>query len=237
MDDRTIKELNTINRNFYVVTADEFDQTRGQAWIGWERLLPYTTAIRTMLDVGCGNGRFGIFLAENLPQPLVYQGIDNSPQLLAYTHTALSAHPSLTVKLQSLDIVQEALPPMQYDLVVIFGVLHHVPGSAQRLDLIRMLAARVAPGGVLAFACWRFYDFERFRSRIIPWSAELADRVEPGDYLLDWRRGEVALRYCHYVDDTEHDQLVQAAGMEEVERYHADGSTGTLNQYSILRKT
>ena len=41
MDAKTINHLNSINRAFYATVADEFDQTRGSAWPGWQRLLPY----------------------------------------------------------------------------------------------------------------------------------------------------------------------------------------------------
>jgi hypothetical protein len=88
---------------------------------------------------------------------------------------------------------------------------------------------------LLAFACWRFYEYERYRKRIVEWPEELRDHVEKHDYLLDWRRGEQAVRYCHYVDDTEHRQLVSAAGLTEIAAYRADG-TGEMNRYSILRK-
>jgi hypothetical protein len=95
------------------------------------------------------------------------------------------------------------------------------------------MAQRVAPGGLLAFACWRFCEYPRFRTRIVPWPDEFS--VEPGDYLLDWRRGTPALRYCHYVDDAEHAALIAATGMAEIATYRADGDTGDINCYSILR--
>jgi SAM-dependent methyltransferase len=132
------------------------------------------------------------------------------------------------------DIVED--PPMTgaYDLVALFGVMHHIPGAHQRQTFIQQLAERVKPGGLLAFACWRFYEFERFRQRIIPWPEDYV--VEAHDYLLDWRRGETALRYCHYVDDAEHAALIHASGLREVVTYRADGSGETMNQYSILKR-
>jgi hypothetical protein len=95
-----------------------------------------------------------------------------------------------------------------------------------------LLSERVAPRGILAFACWRFYEYPRFRERIIPWPADI--QVENHDYLLDWRQGETALRYCHYVDDEEQAALVSATGLAEVASYRADGQTGDANRYSIL---
>jgi tRNA (uracil-5-)-methyltransferase TRM9 len=234
MDAATIGRLNAINREFYRVTASEFDATRGQAWAGWERIIPSLTAFAqgnkslSVLDVGCGNGRFGVFMREHGIHT-AYHGMDNNAALLDKARIAL---PEAALELR--DIVEQ--PPLtgDYDVVVLFGVLHHVPGREQRAAFLKLLAQRVTVGGVLVFACWRFYEYERFRARIVPWGDDV--RVEEHDYLLDWRRGQVALRYCHYVDDAEHDALVKAAGLHDIMCYRADGEDGRANQYSVLRR-
>ena len=78
-------------------------------------------------------------------------------------------------------------------------------------------AALVSPDGSVDWCC-----FERFDARSV------------FGRLLDWRRGDPALRYCHYVDDTEHADLVAATGLRELESYRADGDSGDVNRYSIL---
>lgn len=242
------RRLNGINRAFYETTASEFHATRGAAWRGWERLLPHigeSSQFRVLgsdgeqdrtlsvLDVGCGNGRFGVFIAEQGKTPLTYHGLDSNASLLSYARQDLAAVEGVQARLASFDLMDDALPDEKYDLVALFGVLHHVPGSERRLALMRDLAQRVKTGGILAFACWRFYEYARFRDRITAWGAD--DRVEAHDCLLDWRRGERALRYCHYVDDAEHAALVAATGLREIDSYRADGETGDVNRYSILQ--
>jgi tRNA (uracil-5-)-methyltransferase TRM9 len=246
MNAETIQRLNAINRNFYRTTADEFDATRGQAWSGWKMLLPHLSTPLRVLDVGCGNGRFGAFLAESLPGEIQYHGVDNSAALLAHARTDLAAYTHLTTTLTELDIIEQPLPDGMYDLVTLFGVLHHVPGAAQRQTFMQSLSERVARQGLLVFAAWRFYDYDRFRQRIVAWEAYNAevmpseridrDELEAGDWLLDWRRGERAFRYCHAVDDAEHARLIQATGLTEVQTYRADGFSDAMNQYSIVRR-
>lgn len=238
MEQAIRERLNAINQEFYRITAAEFDQTRQEAWRGWESLIPYLKqkAPQTVLDVGCGNGRFGLFLAQHCSNNLRYTGVDSNSALLQLAANSLAtAAPELRLQLDERDIIANPPTSGQYDLVVLFGVLHHIPGSAERLAFMQTLAERVAPGGMLAFAAWRFYEFERFRERIVPWAADLAGEVEEHDYLLDWRRGATALRYCHYVDDAEHAELIQATGLTELITYRADGFTGTVNCYSILK--
>jgi tRNA (uracil-5-)-methyltransferase TRM9 len=240
MDSQTIQRLNAINREFYRVTADEFDQTRGTAWPGWEKLLLYlkgenSEAAFSVLDVGCGNGRFGVFLAEYVGREINYHGMDNNAALLERAMQTVATASGVTMRLEQRDIVENPPDSGLYDLVAVFGVIHHIPGAHQRQEFVRRLAERVKPGGILALACWRFYEFDRFRGRIVAWGDDLRDLVEAHDYLLDWRRGEVALRYCHYVDDAEHTALIKASGLHEIVTYRADGFSGTVNQYSILR--
>ncbi len=259
MDDATVRRLNAINRQFYATVADDFDATRGQAWVGWEKLIEYLrphpqtpfspgegangqvplsplpefgegsgVGLLSVLDVGCGNGRFGVFLREKLGA-IRYHGMDNSAALLDKARVSL---PDAT--LEERDIVEHPPDEGSYDLVVLFGVLHHLPGADRRLAFLRTLAERVAPGGLLVCTAWRFYEYPRFRDRLVPWDADL--QIEAHDYLLDWRRGERALRYCHYVDDAEAERLIAATGLERVAQYRADGFTGDVNLYVVLRK-
>jgi tRNA (uracil-5-)-methyltransferase TRM9 len=241
MDELTIRRLNTINRAFYALTATDFDESRGRPWPGWRRVLAHLTHMSAplrVLDVGCGNGRFGRFLARNLPTPLHYHGIDSAPALLESARVAFARMGILQdAILEARDVVESPPDAGTYDLVAAFGVLHHVPGAASRLTLVRALAERVAPGGILTFTGWCFWEYPRFRERAVAWPADITR--EPGDHLLDWRRGHAAhtaLRYCHYIDDDEHAALVAASGLTAVETFRADGHTGDINRYAVLRR-
>lgn len=230
MDTATIRHLNDLNRRFYAATAADFDATRQQPWDGWERLLSHLYAPLSVLDVGCGNGRFGLFLADRFGKDhLHYVGLDSSAALLERARAALVG---IDARFEEHDIVEQPPDPSlgQFGLVVLFGVLHHVPGATNRLALLRALADRVAPGGLLAWTEWRFLENPRLVERSVPWDANL--QVEPGDTLLDWRRGAQTLRYCHAVDDAEHAQLIAAAGLRVVDEYRADAA----NLYTVLQR-
>ncbi len=232
----TLERLNQINREFYRATASEFDATRQGAWRGWERLLKaIDLPVESALDLGCGNGRFGRFLAARQAQPFRYIGIDSSADLLAQARRQLARAAGVDAILVESDLVLLELPRHSAQLVALFGLIHHVPGFAQRRALLASAADCVAPGGYLALAAWRFYEQERFRRRIVPWGGDIA--VERHDYLLDWRGGTRALRYCHYVDDEEHAELIAASGLSVIADFRADGAQGDLNRYTVLRKT
>ncbi|MCK6577348.1 MAG: class I SAM-dependent methyltransferase [Anaerolineae bacterium] len=236
MDETTIRRLNELNRRFYERYADSFDATRASAWAGWIRLIPHLQAGMRVLDVGCGNGRFALFLAETLGRgAFSYHGFDSSPALLGRAERALRDVPGVTLEVR--DLLTDPLPAASFDGVVLFGVLHHIAGAERRMTLLRSLAEHVAPGGILVFAAWRFYEYDRFRERIIPWVhvpgwEEAA--VEAGDHLLDWQRDLSTPRYCHYVDDAEHEHLIVSTRLDVVEDFRADGFDGAANRYSVL---
>lgn len=235
MQPQIVAQLNALNRQFYATVANDFDQTRGSAWPGWQRLLPHLPLARPLrvLDVGCGNGRFARFLhAAGLS--IDYVGVDSSPALLARAREALQ--PLARWRLIEQDVIEQPFVEGEYDLVGVFGVLHHVPARAGRVAWMQRLAQRLAVGGVLAYASWRFMEDPRLRARVVPWPPALAGEVEAGDVLLDWRQGTHALRYCHAVDDDEQAQIDASLNLTLLERYRADGSSGQLNAYSVLRR-
>jgi hypothetical protein len=58
-----------------------------------------------------------------------------------------------------------------------------------------------------------------------------------GDYLLGWQGRTDVARYCHSFLEDEIDELVLHASQatQEVARFSADGKSGELNRYSVLR--
>lgn len=238
MDDALAQHLIALNHTFYQTAGASFDRTRQGAWPGWRRLLAHLPDSRplTVLDAGCGNGRLARFLNRE-GVALDYTGVDFSPALLAAADQALHSLSGMVRTLVTTDFMTapERLPGGPFGLVALFGVLHHTPGAARRAKLLEALARRVAPGGLLAFSAWRFDEQPRFRDHLLPVPPEMA--LEAGDALLDWRaEGVEAVRYCHAADDAELDELVTVSGLTLVDAYRADGHSGDLNDYRLLRR-
>ena len=253
MDERTVAQLNAINRDFYARHGASFDSKRRRPWQGWNRVIAglEKRSPLSILDVGCGNGRFGLFVEEAMSAPVEYWGVDASDILLAKA----AERGSESWNLLQADVLDDGWPgeiaARCFDLVVCFGVVHHVPGRARRRTLIEELLDLVAPTGRLAFSIWRFGDRARFLDRTVDWQewARLSgltldmEALEPNDYLLRWGddggeplSSEAALRYCHFVDEEEGGELVGSLPVSEVETFLADGRGGDLNRYFVLRK-
>lgn len=238
MQSHTANLLLAINRAFYRRHAADFTRTRRQAWSGWERLLPLLRGRARLLDVGCGNGRFGRFWARANADPGTarqYHAIDASLPLLRETAQTMRAFPRVQTRLEWRDVFSDPPRHGRYPLIVLLGVLHHIPGRRRRAALLRALGERLSADGVLIVTFWRFGADPRLRGRAMPWPAALADQVEANDFLLPWGDRELgAFRYCHHFDEDEERELVAASGLTLLQSFAADGASGELNAYRIL---
>jgi SAM-dependent methyltransferase len=240
--EETVEALRAVNRRFYQERASEFSRSRERPWSGWGEILARAGALLPehprVLDLGCGNGRFARFLAERLGRPFDYCGVDESALGLAEARRRLPAREGLA--LVEADFLEGPLPEGEFDLIALFGVLHHVPGRENRLRLLTRLSALLARGGLLAFSLWRFDLYERFQQKIVPWDEflsrsgveiERAD-LEPGDHVLTWGGAQPAYRFCHAMNDDEEREIVAALPLDLVTTFDAGAEP---NRYYVFR--
>jgi SAM-dependent methyltransferase len=226
MTPETARALNQVNLRFYRTRAAAFSASRESPWGG------------PVLDVACGNGRFGAALAETRPGFGPWLGVDASAALLACCRRRSDLPQDSALVL--LDVVEhpEALPRGPWAAVVAFGLMHHVPGEERRTALLKTLASRLAPGGMLAVTLWRFGAFERFLRRDLPWQSVGVDiqDLEPGDHLLAFDGVEGTPRYCHFADEAETERLSVTVPFPPADRFRADGREGELNEYLVWER-
>ena len=60
------------------------------------------------------------------------------------------------------------------------------------------------------------------------------EALEPGDYLLNWKREGRGLRYCHLVDEAEVERLAAESGLRVRETFRAGGREGNLSLSAVL---
>jgi len=233
-----------LNRRFYAARATEFSRTRQQPWQGWRRVIERAAAGAadgeplSILDLGCGNGRFAVACARQMSAPWSYVGVDESPQLVAEARERLEEIAPAAFEVEVGDLLAAAAPFWSrrgFGLVTLFGVMHHVPSAERRLELLRRAGACVAPGGLLAVSFWQLETSDRLMARTVePSTVGLAaDALEAGDYLLRWGDGDEA-RYCHHSDLEEMAEMVETSGLQAVESFRADGREDASNVYWLL---
>lgn len=205
-----------------------------------------------VLDLACGNLRFERYLADALPgRMLSGYAVDNCDPLVEAGERS-EFGPLSRMVFQNLDAIErlsagclrESLeaPDASCDLAVSFGFMHHVPLERWRAELLRALIAKVRPGGFVAVSFWRFLNSDKLARKAQETTSRALDELglpelPPNDYLLGWQDTQGLYRYCHHFDEQEIERLLVAVAdsAELVSRFEADGKTGNLNEYVVMR--
>ena len=248
MQEEFIQRLLDINHLFYQNFASSFSETRKRLQPGVQRLLTRLPLRANLVDLGCGNGELAVHLNQR-GQRGVYLGLDFSLGLLEEAERALfpAQDQGFEVKFQFFNLAepgnlpQICLPAQSVSALLSFATLHHLPGNALRQRVLEQVAdvlrASDAPQPCFIHSEWQFLNSPRLAARVVPWEAiGLSERqVEPGDYLLDWRRGGMGLRYVHHFSPDELAGLAERTGFEIIESFLSDGESGNLGLYQIWR--
>jgi len=257
----TRRTLQAIDTAFYHERAVEFAAKRTYPWPGWQIVIDRAVerlGVRRnlrVLDLGCGHGRFATLLKERWPEwndaECHCVGVDSSAPLL---EIAERSHPTDACRWIHGDLLEdqtwstaiESTGP--YDLIVAFGLLHHLPGRDSRRSLLAHCRERLAEDGLVALSFWQFAHEDRFRRKLVsPETVEIAgEELEDGDHLMRWGaqeetadrglRDRAALRYCHHTSPDAARNLVVGAGLEILSEFESDGRSASSNFYILAGK-
>lgn len=221
------KELNELNRKFYQKVAPFFSQTRQGWWVGWEKL-PLPQNGDWVLDVAAGNCRFANFLASKKWQG-EYVAVDNCQELLdlSVTDKKQQVVIDLLNALQTQEDWQKKLPRAEFNYVICNAFFHHIPKKNWREKMLRDLWRLTAKNGFLIVSLWQFMNDAKMTNKVVE---DLGDN----DYILPWKNGTEAKRYCHNFTMTEIAELQAILAAEKaklVVNGTADGATGQMNYY------
>jgi SAM-dependent methyltransferase len=239
MEKNTRELLIDLNRTFYQTFAQDFSATRQRLQPGVMRIVEKIPTRDSVLDIGCGNCHLGKVLFNQGHQGM-YSGLDSISEFLEIARRELPVNNKIT--LVQGDITSSNwntdLPANQYDMVLAFAVLHHIPDSELRKEILQKIARLTAPGALFVHSEWQFLNSPRLKSRIQPWqSIGITPKdIEDGDYLVDWRAGGQGLRYVHIFNLPELETLASEAGFEILESFHSDGEGGNLGLYQIWKR-
>ena len=249
MNLETITILNQLNSSFYQMNCESFSQTRQNAWLGWKQVTRHFVQkdfgrSYRVLDIACGNMRFEKYLVENVPDfEFQFECIDSCDELSVPMEGCAYCHRDIIQDLTQ----SESFPTCWgegFDAAVSFGFFHHVPSVELRIRLLEGLADTVRRGGLIAVSLWRFASDESMRAKAERTTAKalaslsIPGELEQGDYLLGWNDIPGVYRYCHSFDDGEIAEIISssAARASLVDRFRADGRTGTSNEYLVFRR-
>ena len=241
MDPAVSNRLIELNRQFYQMFGREFSSTRSRLQPGARRILEMLNGTEHILDLGCGNGRLARELVHRGHKEK-YLGLDFSSSLI---EEANDDYGTLSVRFMNVDMTSKdwehclgESPSQRFEVVFAFAVLHHVPGNHLRLGILKKVHTLLKPGGRFIHSEWQFLNSPRLRARVQQWegSGVTAAEVDPGDYLLDWRRGGRGLRYVHFFEEIELIKLASGSGFYVIVTFFSDGEGGKLGLYQVWER-
>ena len=245
MKPETIAKLHRINQEFYQTFSRSFASTRRRIQPGIRKILQEIPGQGNWLDIGCGSGALAAEWMRQVRRGLYY-GIDFSPNLIAEAKKEiLKAQKSenLDVNFSTADLISEdwhaSFEKINWDGVLCFAVLHHIPGEEQRQKLCASIAGLLGEDKKLYLSVWQVKNSPRLMQRIQPWELVGIDKDEPdaGDVLVDWRAENKTepflkgLRYVHVFSESELSSLAESSGFEVVDCFYSDGKEGNLGLY------
>lgn len=218
MPKNTFADVIELNKTFYKKVGASFSETRQYPWKGWNHLLRYIAKYQhpiSILDLGCGNGRFYKFLIEHVSEADInYLGIDANTTLLRQAKKVGGKYKKLDV-LKNPNNLKD-----HYNLVVAFGLTHHIPIRKGWESWFEKIAQCVAPTGYLILTFWNFSE-------------------QPGDFILGWKNQQKVCRYCHKYSLKEFELIKEVLAKRElrlINTFNCDGKTGQENFYMVFKK-
>jgi tRNA (uracil-5-)-methyltransferase TRM9 len=206
--------------------AEDFDRTRIEPW---KECVEYAKSMRTgsiVLDMGCGNGRNCIFLAEN--HRVI--GVDISREMLLFARRNVEKR-GLSTKcdfLQS-DVAKLPIRDSVADETFCIATLHHIPTVESRLKVVMELKRTLKTGGRALISVWAF-DQPRFENIL---KEHLKGSENFGDTYVEWNRsdGRKFKRFYHLFLGEELKELALKAGLRVNEHYKSND-----NYYAVVEK-
>lgn len=203
MRKKRVEELLRITKENYEKISDDFDITRRKhIWPEMKKAAAIIIDGQSVLDIGCGSGRFVRALAD---KKLDYFGVDNSFNMI---ETAKANHPERSFLIADATDLKD-ISDNSFDIITSFAMWHHLPGRDLQLKALDEMYRVLKPGGKAIITVWRIKEYKRLRkfialSRFV--NIITFNFSAWNDFVFPWKdsRGQVtSQRYYHNFSGTE----------------------------------
>jgi len=213
----------------YTQIAEHFDKTRHQPWPATINFVKTIRPGSTVADLGCGNGRDSVYLAQKGFRVLA---VDATPAMLKVARRrAAAAGVSRRIRFIPGDVSILPLEDEVAHAAIYVATLQHLPSESTRSESVRELHRVLKPGGKALIGVWA-REQERFLSHLE--AAQGNPDLGHGDILYPWHRqpdGTIFHRYLHLYDREELDHLIARSPLHLVKAWDQGG-----NHYALVRK-
>ncbi len=217
------------NRESYNQMAGEFSASRARFWDELAELATYANEGDTVLDIGCGNGRFFPLIQT---RGATYVGMDNSQGLLK---EAERQYPDATFV--EGDGTLLPFPDASFDVAYSFAVIHHVPSKELRAQFVREAARILKPKGTLVITTWEIWQAKYFW-KLVQTALRSILGLSPldiGDVMLTFGNKKHA-RYVHAFTTKEFANILETNGFIVNELTVIKRKSGAANIVAVATK-
>lgn len=149
MNDRDEARLVPIKESFNTI-AEEFSDTRQHPWPEFGIFKHYIPEGASILDIGCGNGRFLQYLLDK-KKTVDYTGLDFSKKLIGIARK----------RFPRVDFIEQSMTDFQlskrFDRVIAIASFHHVPTRKLRKIALDHMKRHLKDDGLLIISVWNLW--------------------------------------------------------------------------------
>ena len=220
-----------LNKQMYDLLTEDFSRTRATVWEEFKSLGEYFQDGDTVLDLGCGNGRF-FELINGAGREIKYFGADNSEKLVQLAKQRYQAG-----KFVLTDGLILPFADNFFDKILCIAVLHHLPGRELQREFLREAYRVLKPNGRLILTTWEARPGKRrWRSLLkYTWLKIIGkSNLDWGDFYEPW--GEKGLRYFHNFSKKELCQSLGEVNFDIQEAGFLNRRSGEKNLLVVAKK-
>jgi cyclopropane fatty-acyl-phospholipid synthase-like methyltransferase len=235
-DNTNATQLNQLTKEFYEQCAKYWNNSPEYEWAGWSLLQNVWKNGTSVLDLGCGSGRFGHYLGRQGELEISsYTAVDATDFYVQH----VKSHPVSGITHQSViqqDLFTESWSTLPTaDIVVAFGLLHHVP-IAYRPHFFTELYNILNSNSKCILTTWQYLDNPRLKKKILQDHELQVKDSESTDNILSWTVGQYGERYSHH---WEIEEVIETAAKYKLQATflpNPSEAENGLNNYFLIQK-
>ena len=206
MNQKQAQKIIEDTRIGYDNITDHFKETRTKFWADaelFEQFVPYKG---TVLDLGCGSGRFAPYV---LKKKADYIGMDQSEAII---EAAKNQHALAGAKFVVGNVIDIPCKADYFDAVFYLATLHHIPSKKLQQQAIAEMFRVLKPGGTGIITTWNLHaNYYKRRLKLTE------EDLKKADLTIPWfdSRGKLLMnRFVHVFVRDELVVLLKDAGFK-----------------------
>jgi SAM-dependent methyltransferase len=173
----------------------------------------------SVLDIGCGNGRFVEQAMRYEVWGMRYMGIDSSAGMITEAQKLHPGYEFAVCPMWELATLQHSNTPT-FDCIILLASYHHLEFRAERIAVLEDMKSLIAPGWAIYMTNWNLRDQPKYEK----------SRRWDGDF--DIKIGEYS-RYYHGFTTDELAELFAVTGWHVIENRIFDGGRNIYSKIAL----